>query len=95
MDVGDGKREALDTRASIQAHGDSSRCPLSVLQVPAALLAQQLEVLQASNQPLFRVERTQADGRTLCLAQGDERIETVTAQLDGVACAWTERRVLV
>ncbi|SRR5712691_2451576 len=93
--VGDCKMGALDTRASIQAYGDYYLCPLSALQVPAALLAQQVEALQASNQPLLRVERTQADGRTLCIAQGYERIETVTAQLDGVACTWTERRLLV
>ena len=93
--VGDCKMGALDTRASIQAHGDYYLCPLSALQVPAALLAQQVEALQASNQPLLRVERTHADGRTLCIAQGYERIETVTAQLDGVAGTWTERRLLV
>lgn len=93
--VGDCKMAALDTRASIQAHGDYYLCPLSALQVPPALLAQQVEAALASQQPLVKVERTQADGRIHCLAQGYEEVETVTAQLDGLACIWTERRLLV
>lgn len=83
--VGDCKMAALDTRASIQAHGDYYLCPLSTLQVPVALLAQQVEAAQASNQPLVKVERTQADGQTHGIAQGYERVETVTAQSDGGA----------
>ncbi len=54
-----------------------------------------VETALSSGQPLVKVERTQADGRTHCIAQGYERVETVTAQLDGVACSWTERRLLV
>jgi len=93
--VGDCKMAALETRASIQAYGDYYLCPLSALQVPAALLAQQVEALLASNQPLVKIERTQADGRTHCIAQGYEQVETVTAQPDGLACTWSERRLLV
>src|SRR2546425_407100 len=93
--VGDCKMGALSTRASIQAHGDYYLCPLSALQVPADLLAQQVEAARAGGQPLIRVERTQADGQTRGLAQGYEHSETITAQLDGVSCTWTERRLLV
>src|SRR5229473_7422759 len=93
--VGDCKMAALDTRASIQAHGDYYLCPLSAVQVPAAVLAQQVEAARASGQSLMRVERTQADGQIRCIAQGYEQIETITAQLDGVACTWTERRLPV
>src|SRR5712692_12066280 len=93
--VGDCKMGALETRASIQAHGDFYLCPLSALQVPAELLAQQVEAARASGQPLIQVERTQADGQTRCLAQGYEHSETITAQLDGVSSTWTERRLLV
>jgi transposase len=95
MYVGDCKMGALETRASIQAHGDYYLCPLSALQVPADLLVQQVQAARASGQPLLKVERTQQDGQTRCLACGYEQIETVTAQLDGVACTWTERRLLV
>ncbi len=93
--VGDCKMGALETRASIQVQGDFYLCPLSALQVPADLLESLVETALSSGQPLVKVERTQADGRTHCIAQGYERVETVTAQLDGVACSWTERRLLV
>src|SRR6266700_1475146 len=93
--VGDCKMAALDTRASIHAHGDYYLCPLSAVQVPAALLAQQVEAARASGQSLMRVERTQADGQIRCMAQGYEQVETITTQLDGLPCTWTERRLLV
>jgi transposase len=93
--VGDGKMGALETRASIQAHGDYYLCPLSAVQVPADRLAQQVEAARASGQSLIQVERTQADGQIRCIAQGYERVETITAQLDGVSSTWTERRLLV
>jgi transposase len=93
--VGDCKMAALDTRASIQAHGDYYLCPLTALQVPAELLAQQVEAARTSGQPLIDVERTQTHGQTRCIAQGYEHSETITAQLDGVSSTWTERRLLV
>ncbi len=93
--VGDCKMGVLETRASIQAHGDYYLCPLSAVQVPADQLAQQVEAARVSGQSLIRVERTQADGQIRCSARGYEQVETITAQLDGVACTWTERRLLV
>ena len=93
--VGDCKMGALETRASIQAYGDDYLCPLWALQVPAELLAQQVQAARASGQPLIQVERTQADGQTHCIARGYEQIETITAQLDGVSSTWTERRRLL
>ncbi len=68
---------------------------LPAVQVPAALLAQQVEAARASGQSLMRVERTQADGQIRCIAQGYAQVEIITVQLDGVACTWTERRLLV
>ncbi len=93
--VGDCKMGALETRASIQAQGDFYLCPLSALLVPADLLESLVETARASGQPLVKVECAQADGHTHCIAQGYERVETATAQFDGVACSWTERRLLV
>ncbi len=93
--VGDCKMAALDTRASIQAAGDFYPCPLSAQQVSAEQLARELAALRASRQPLIAVERTQADGQTRCIAQGYEESETIMAQLEGVSCTWTERRLLV
>jgi transposase len=93
--VGDGKMAALETRASIQAHDDYYLCPLSAVQVPADQLARELVALRESSQPLLTVERTEADGQTHCIAQGYERIETITAQLEGVWYTWTQRRLLL
>ena len=93
--VGDVKMGALGTRASIQAAGDYYLCPLSALQVSTEQLAQQLAALRDSSQPLLTVERTGADGQTHCIAQGYEDSEVITAQLEGRAYTWTERRLLV
>ena len=93
--VGDCKMAALDTRANIQAHGDYYLCPLSALQVSAEQLAQQLAALRESSQPLLTVERTGADGQTVCIAHGYEYVETITAHVDGTSYTWTERRLLV
>jgi len=86
---------ALDTRARIQAAGDYYLCPLTAVQVPAAVLAQQLGARRSSGEPISKVERTGADGQTLCIAQGYEDSETITTQIDGAACTWVERRLLV
>ena len=51
--------------------------------------------LRASGQPLNMVERTQADGQTLCIAFGSEHREVLSAQSEGVSYTWTERRLLV
>jgi len=93
--VGDCKMAALATRASIQAAGDYYLCPLSAIQVPADVLAQQLRALRASGEPITKVERTGADGQTLCIAQGYELIETITTQIEGISCTWAERRLLM
>jgi transposase len=93
--IGDVKMGALGTRASIQAAGDFYLCPLSALQVSVEMLGEKRAALRASGQPLIKVERSQADGQTSCIAQGYEYRETITAQLEGVPSTWTERRLLV
>src|SRR5947209_4375714 len=93
--VGDCKMGALETRANIQAHGDYYLCPLSAQQVSAEQLTQQLAALRESAQPLLTVERTGADGQTVCIAQGYDCSQTITAPVDGISYTWTERRLLV
>jgi transposase len=93
--VGDCKMAALDTRASIQAHGDFYLCPLSALQMSSDQVAQQLAALRESSQPLTPVERTGADGQTHCIAQGYQFSEVIMAQSQGASYTWTERRLLV
>jgi transposase len=93
--VGDCKMAALETRASIQAHADFYLCPLSAVQVPSDRLAQELAALRARGETIIQVERPGADGQPRCIAQGYERSETITAQVDGASYTWTERRLLV
>jgi transposase len=93
--VGDCKMAALHTRANIQTHGDYYLCPLSARHLSAEQLAQQLAALRESSQPLLTVERTGADGQTVCIAHGYEYVETITAHVDGTSYTWTERRLLV
>ena len=93
--VGDCKMAALETRASIQAHADFYLCPLSAVQVPSDRLAQELAALRARGETIIQVERPGADGQPRCIAQGYERSESITAQIDGASYTWTERRLLV
>src|SRR5437588_12028951 len=55
--VGDCKMAALQTRASIQAHGDYYLCPLSAVQVSPAQLQQEVAAQQGQGARLVRVER--------------------------------------
>src|ERR1039457_481146 len=55
--VGDCKMAALQTRASIQAHGDYYLCPLSALQAPVAQIQQEVEAQRTQGVRLMRVER--------------------------------------
>ncbi len=67
--VGDCKMAALSTRASIQAHGDYSLCPLSAGQVSPAQLQREVEAQQAQGAPLVQVERVDEQGKSSCIAQ--------------------------
>jgi transposase len=93
--VGDCKMAAVETRASIQAHGDYYLCPLSALQVSTEQLAQQVVALRESSQPLKTVERTGVDRQPYCIAQGYDSSAVITAQSEGTSYTWTERRLLV
>jgi transposase len=55
--VGDCKMAAVQTRASLQAHGDYYLCPLSALHVPPAQLLQDVEAQRAQGSPLIQVIR--------------------------------------
>ena len=83
--VGDCKMAALETRASIQAHADFYLCPLSAVPVPSDRLAQELAALRARGETIIQVERPGADGQPRCIAQGYERSESITAQIDGAS----------
>jgi transposase len=93
--VGDGKMGTLETRAFIQAGGDYYLCPLSELQVPAAVLERAVAPVWPGQQPLPRIDRRAANGKRVLVAEGDERLEPLTAPVAGQPITWTERRLVV
>jgi transposase len=93
--VGDCKMAALQTRASLQAHGDYYLCPLSALHVSPAQLVQDVEVQRAQGSPLIQVIREDEQGKTTCIAQGYETIQSVTVHLHEQPLMWQERRLLI
>jgi len=93
--VGDCKMAALQTRASIAAHGDFYLCPLSALQAPPEQVRQEVENQCTQGARLIEVCRLDEEGQNLCIAQGYETIHSVTAQMEGETVSWQERRLLV
>src|SRR5215470_863991 len=92
--IGDCKMAALQTRAGVHAGRDFYLCPLSAVQVPAALLAQYLSEARAQG-PTLPVERTKADGSVEVIAEVYERSETLSAVVESWSHSWVERRLLV
>ena len=93
--VGDCKMAALQTRANIQAQKDYYLCPLSALQAPPAQVCQEVEAQRAQGASLLHVKRIDEQGKSTCIAQGYETVQTVMAQVDGQPQTWKERRLLV
>src|SRR5919197_1980001 len=93
--VGDCKMGALQTRAFLQAGGDSYRCPLSAIQRPPGGLEGVLAPSWVEQQPFTRITRVAASGKRACIADGDEQLVPVTAEVAGAAITWTERRLVV
>jgi transposase len=93
--VGDCKMAALQTRASIQAHGDFYLCPLSALQAPPEQVSHEVERQRTQGTRLIEVCRVDEQGTSTCFAQGYETVHTVTAEVDGVSLNWQERRLVV
>jgi transposase len=82
--VGDCKMAALQTRASIQAQGDSYLCPLSAIQAPPAQVGQEVETLRERPVRAYR-GRLSGVRRDLTFTVSSEReeqaIEKVMSQL--------------
>jgi transposase len=95
LDVGDGKMGAWETRAFIQVGGDAYLCPLSEVQLPPDMWEGYLVPVWTGHQSVTRIMRVAASGKRACIADGDERLEPVTAVVAGEAITWTERRLVV
>ena len=93
--VGDCKMAALATRAFVQAGKDFYLCPMSKKQVPPDLLATYLAPIWAGEQSLTPICRAQADGKQKLIAEGYERLVSLTAEVDEQTVTWTERRLVI
>lgn len=93
--VGDCKMAAVQTRASLQAHGDWYLCPLSALHVSAAQLVQEVEAQRAKGSPLIEVIREDEQGKNTCIAQGYETFQEIAVSLGEQVVVWQERRLLI
>jgi transposase len=93
--IGDCKMGAVETRAFIQAGGDAYLCPLSAVQLSPDVLESYLVPIWTGQQPLTRITRLTATGKQAYIADGDERLEPLTAVVAGEAVTWTERRLVV
>lgn len=93
--VGDCKMAALQTRASMQFHGDFYVCPLSAVQVPPDQIQKEVDRLKGQGTPLIKVERVNAKGEGVCIAQGYEISQSLTAEVNGHIEVWKERRFLI
>jgi transposase len=95
LHVGDCKMAALATRAFVQASGDYYLCPLSEVQLPPAQLTAYLAPVWTGEQALTAVEREQEEGQLERVAEGFERLEVITALVEGRTITWTERRLVI
>jgi transposase len=93
--VGDCKMAALQTRASIQLHGDFYLCPLSAVQVPPDQIWKEVDKLKEQGTQIIKVERLNSKEERVCIAQGYETHCDLTAEVNGQREEWTERRFLV
>ena len=93
--VGDSKMGALATRAFVQSGGDYYLCPLGLVQVPAEVLQRYLAPVWTEQQALTPVYRQREDGSQEQIAEGFERMEELTAEVDGETVIWTERRLVI
>jgi transposase len=93
--VGDCKMAAIQTRASIQFHGDFYLCPLSAVQVPPDQIQKEVEKLKEQGKQIIKVERVNDKGESVCIAQGYEIMCDLIAQVNGHREEWTERRFLI
>jgi len=93
--VGDCKMAALQTRASIQVHGDFYLCPLSAIQVPPDQLCEEVNKLKGQGKKPIKVERVNNKEESICIAQGYEVRSNLSAEVNGQREEWIERRFLI
>jgi len=93
--VGDCKLMSLETRAFIQGGEDFYLGPFSKVSLPDETLETYLKSVWSGQQALTPVFRTQADGRIEKIAEGYERLETLTTTVGEQTLTWEERRLVI
>lgn len=93
--VGDCKMAALQTRATLQFQSDFYVCPLSSVQVPFDQLQREIDELRKKDTPVKNVEHVNDKNERMCIAQGYETRQELTAEVNGQMQTWTERRFLI
>lgn len=93
--IGDCKMGALETRTLTQAGGDFYLCPLSEIQLPPEALEAYLAPVWSGEQDLTPICREKENGEQERLAEGYERREVLTAEVEGQTVTWTERRLVL
>ncbi len=93
--IGDCKMGALATRAFTQAGGDFYLCPLSEIQLPPEALEEHLAPVWGEEQDLTPIGQEKENGEQERIAEGYERLEVLTAEVDGQSVTWTERRLVL
>jgi transposase len=93
--IGDCKMGVLETRAFTQAGGDYYLCPLSDTQLPPEALEEYLAPLWCGEQELTFIHRERENGERERIAEGYERLEVQTAEVDGENVIGVERRLVL
>ena len=93
--MGDCKMGAVETRAFLQAGGDSYLGPLSELQVPPPVLAADLAPVWTGEPALTPIARVQVHSQQERIAEGLARSEPLTAVVAGAPISWAERRLVL
>jgi transposase len=86
---------ALETRAFIQAGGDSYGCPWSETPLPPAVLADAWTPVWTGEPPVSLLHRPPPGGPPELIAEGCEPVAPVTAAVAGHRESWQERRVVI
>jgi transposase len=93
--VGDCKLMALETRAYLQDEHDFYLGPFALTQIPQATLEAYLQPVWTEEQALTPIYRPSPAGPVEPIAEGFERLVSLTAVVAGKTVTWQERRLVV
>ena len=89
--VGNCNLSALQTRAAIQFQRDFYLCHLS----PYAQLQREVDELRKKDIPVKKIYRINNKNERICIAEGYEIDQELTAEVNGQMQTWIERRFLI